>query len=73
MALNRMFLFENRIKRMDQSYAVYYKTNTELSGNGLVLKKKNLKKQTNIILLNHQLKYALDHYNALKSYKYHQK
>ena len=56
-------LFENRIKRMDQSYAVYYKTNTELSGNGFG---SNLKKQTNIILLNHQLKYALDHYNALK-------
>jgi len=57
-------LFENRIKRMDQSYAIYYKTNTDLSGNGFG---SNLKKQTNTILLNHQLKFALDHYNALKA------
>lgn len=57
-------LFENRIKRMDQSYAFYYKTNTDLSGNGFG---SNIKKQTNTVLLNHQLKFPFDHYNALKA------
>lgn len=57
-------LFENRIKRLDQAYALYYKTNTDLSGNGFG---SNIKKQTNTVLLNHQLKFPFDHYNALKA------
>lgn len=57
-------LYENRKKRFDHNIAVYFKTNTDITGASLA---SNIKKQTNIFLINHKLKYALDHYKSLNA------
>ena len=57
-------LYENRKKRFDHGYAAYFKTNTDITGSTF---SSNIKKQTNVFLVNHQLKYALDHYKSFKA------
>ncbi|MFZ1423253.1 MAG: hypothetical protein WAS55_05485 [Saprospiraceae bacterium] len=62
--LESYLLFENRKKRIDKTYAFYFKTNTDvLNGNFST----NLKKQTRVYLLNNQLKYAFDHYKSIRA------
>lgn len=62
--LESFILFENRKKRFDHSFAAYFKTNTDVTDNSPF---NTIKKQTNVFLINHQLKYALDHYKSLRA------
>ncbi len=61
--LEAYILYENRIKRVDANYALYFKTTTEsFSASPNLIHKL----QTNTWLVNHQLKYPIDHYRSLR-------
>lgn len=62
--LEGYLMYENRKKRFDHTFAAYYKTNTNVTGSTF---SSNIKKQTNVFLVNHQVKYPFDHYKSLKA------
>lgn len=57
-------LFDHRLFLCDQTYAFYFKTQTDVVSN---LRNASLKKQSNTWLLNYQLKYPIDHYKSLRA------
>ncbi|MBK8954204.1 MAG: hypothetical protein IPM34_01425 [Saprospiraceae bacterium] len=62
--LESYLLLENRLPRFDHTYALYHKINTETLSN---TRFGNIKQQTNTFILNHQLKYPLDHYTSVRA------
>ncbi|MBK9109440.1 MAG: hypothetical protein IPM92_13975 [Saprospiraceae bacterium] len=62
--LESYLLLENRLARFDHTYAVYFKTQTETTSNTRFA---SIKQQTNTFILNHQLKFPLDHYTSLRA------
>jgi hypothetical protein len=61
--LEAYLLFDDRKKRFDHTYGIYYKSLTETSGSSNNL----IKKQSNTFLINHQMKYAFDHYRSIRA------
>jgi hypothetical protein len=62
--LEAYILYENRKQRFDHGIALYYKSMTEITGSNV---NSNFKRQDRTFLINHQLKYALDHYKSLRA------
>lgn len=62
--LESYLLFENRVPRLDQTFALYFKTQTETLSNTRL---SNIKQQLNTFIVNHQLKFPLDHYTSLRA------
>jgi len=57
-------LFDHRLAHFDHTFGLYFKTQTKTISN---LRSSNIKQQSNTWLLNHQLKYPLDHYTSLRA------